>query len=379
MNDDIKKVLASIYESRILTEASGAQDAMANLNKDVKMKGSFNAKLFGTKLGMEATEAGLLTSFINKHGKQKPSQMEVLAAADAFGRLVNADSQATNQALTMLRRVHAEQANESIRMTKEGIEECWGDMQAPAAPAAGDETMTVSISMPNKNISVTTDSAAEIMNVLKLAGLSTTAAPTASGDSEEDTSGFSQNPEDQPRLVGANPMVVSMGEETDEANEADEAESAEVEAVHDVNEEDIDENAFNQAAAAAARAGKEEFEFPAGSGKMHPVKMDKDTADQMGESNAAQDEMRRILGLAGLDESKLANAPAGTSMDEPAEHGELPSNPGDGAGHKDFGQNRANNQGENPMGIHTPDFDSVYEAAMAEYRKFVAENIKNKK
>jgi len=31
------------------------------------------------------------------------------------------------------------------------------------------------------------------------------------------------------------------------------------------------------------------------------------------------------------------------------------------------------------MGIHTPDFDSLYEAAMAEYRKFVDEKIKNKK
>ena len=41
MNDDIKRVLSRIYESRTLTEASGAQDAMANLNKDVEVKGSF--------------------------------------------------------------------------------------------------------------------------------------------------------------------------------------------------------------------------------------------------------------------------------------------------------------------------------------------------
>jgi len=396
MNDDIKRVLSRIYESRTLTEASGAQDAMANLNKDVEVKGSFNAKAFGTMLGMQASEAALLTSFINKHKSgQTPSRMEVLAAADAFRALVDADNQKTNQALMMLRRVHADQTNESIRMTKEGIEECWGDMQAPAAPMNSDETMTVSISMPNKNISVTTDSADEIMNVLKLAGISAMSAPAA--DSDEDTSGFSQNPEDQPRLVGAKPMVVSMGEDeiSEQPNpwakkEDEESEDKEVakkmssaikkeDVNEDVNEEDIDENAFNQAAAAAARAGKEEFEFPAGSGKMHPVKMDKKTANQMGESNAAQEEMRRILGLAGLDESKLANAPAGTSMDEPAEYGDLPSNPGDGAGHKDFGQNRANNQGENPMGIHTPDFDSLYEAAMAEYRKFVDEKIKNKK
>jgi len=193
------------------------------------------------------------------------------------------------------------------------------------------------------------NSADEIMNVLKLAGISAMSAPAA--DSDEDTSGFSQNPEDQPRLVGAKPMVVSMGEDeiSEQPNpwakkEDEESEDKEVakkmssaikkeDVNEDVNEEDIDENAFNQAAAAAARAGKEEFEFPAGSGKMHPVKMDKKTANQMGESNAAQEEMRRILGLAGLDESKLATAPAGTSMDEPAEYGDLPSNPGDGAGH----------------------------------------------
>ncbi len=46
----------------------------------------------------------------------------------------------------------------------------------------------------------------------------------------------------------------------------------------EVNEEDIEENAFNQAAADAARAGKKEFEFD---GKTYPVKMDKDTAEKL--------------------------------------------------------------------------------------------------
>lgn len=41
------------------------------------------------------------------------------------------------------------------------------------------------------------------------------------------------------------------------------------------------ENAYNQAAAAAAKANKKEFEFPEGSGKMHPVKMDKGTAHKV--------------------------------------------------------------------------------------------------
>jgi len=52
-----------------------------------------------------------------------------------------------------------------------------------------------------------------------------------------------------------------------------------------VDEQDVDENAYNQAAAAASRSGAKEFEFPKGSGKMHPAKMDKDTAHQIGEAS----------------------------------------------------------------------------------------------
>lgn len=42
-----------------------------------------------------------------------------------------------------------------------------------------------------------------------------------------------------------------------------------------------EQNAYNQAAADAARSGAKEFEFPKGSGKMHPVKMNKDTAHKI--------------------------------------------------------------------------------------------------
>lgn len=45
-----------------------------------------------------------------------------------------------------------------------------------------------------------------------------------------------------------------------------------------LDEDDLDENAFNQAAAAAARAGKEEFEF---NGKKYKTKMDKSTAHKL--------------------------------------------------------------------------------------------------
>ena len=62
--------------------------------------------------------------------------------------------------------------NEGIRIAKEGIEECWDDMggQDMTTGEQG-EQMSVTISMPGKNISVTTDSADEIGNILRLAGI----------------------------------------------------------------------------------------------------------------------------------------------------------------------------------------------------------------
>lgn len=92
-------------------------------------------------------------------------------------------------------------------------------------------------------------------------------------------------------------------------------------------------------------------------------------------------EANRILELSGLEESKLMNSPAGTSMPEPKLFDNLPSAEGQGAGHKDYGQNRANNQGENPMGIRTPDMsvEEAFQNAMGEYRKFVSENIAKQK
>ena len=45
-----------------------------------------------------------------------------------------------------------------------------------------------------------------------------------------------------------------------------------------IDEDSLDENAFNQAAADAAKAGKKEFEF---GGKTYPVKMDKSTAEKL--------------------------------------------------------------------------------------------------
>jgi hypothetical protein len=319
----------------------------------------------------------------------------------------------TNQAMMMLRRVSAAEAiemesaeevvetdeieqavgeiAEGIRVTKEGVEECWNDMPANSPIVAGgdQEAMTVNITTPNKQISVTTDSAAEIMNVLKLAGIDAGAAMgDVDGDGDHDMDDHKAE-QGEPAMVGAAPIAVIQapdseggeGSGDEEAKEDDSEEDKKEESV-EVNEPAVDENAYNMAAAAAAREGKDEFEFPEGSGKMHPVKMKKDTAHAMGESEESVEEGRneaaRILALAGLDESKLANSPAGTSMDEPMEADELPSMPGEGAGHSDFGQNRANGQGENPMGVHSSDMKETFEIAMGEYRKFVAEHLGSK-
>jgi hypothetical protein len=58
-----------------------------------------------------------------------------------------------------------------------------------------------------------------------------------------------------------------------------------------VDEADIDENAFNQAAAAAARAGKDTFEF---GGKTHKTTMKKDVAHKL------DDDVQMLRKLAGL-------------------------------------------------------------------------------
>ena len=89
----------------------------------------------------------------------------------------------------------------------------------------------------------------------------------------------------------------------------------------------------------------------------------------------------RILALAGVAESKLMNSPAGTSMDEPKLFDNLPSGKGTGKGRADFGANRANGQGENPMGdgSHTVSVEEQFAQAMGEYRKFVSENLARKK
>lgn len=65
---------------------------------------------------------------------------------------------------------------------------------------------------------------------------------------------------------------------------------------HDMDEADVEENAFNQAAAAAARAHKDEFEF---NGKKYKTKMSKATAHELNDSVSNEDlaALRRLAGI----------------------------------------------------------------------------------
>lgn len=59
----------------------------------------------------------------------------------------------------------------------------------------------------------------------------------------------------------------------------------------ELDEDDLDENAFNQAAAAAARAGKSEFEF---NGKKYKTKMDKETAHKLDDDVQSESEEEEV-------------------------------------------------------------------------------------
>jgi hypothetical protein len=373
------------------------------------------------------------------------------------------------------------QLNEGIRVAKEGIEECWDDMGGQNMTQGNGEQMSVTISMPGKNISVTTDSADEIGNILRLAGITIGAEaqgmepevpaelPAAadeqdivyvgaqsmgqSGAGEEspltDNPGIEGNSGDSGNSggeghSGGNSGDGDSGEESEETDEATQTPSNwtdkqgnshpatrvqgdrygnDQEQQDDSNtnmykktpvpdEEEVDESSeilrlagvTNEAQSAAQKAAfkamidkknggksesKDDNKKPDADGDGVPDWADKD--DKEVKENAPADsgsifgqgvyEANRILELSGIEESRLMNAPDGTSMPEPKEY-TIANKIGKGAGHKDYGQNRANNQGENPMGMHTADIDNVEEAfqsAMGEYRKFVAENIARKK
>lgn len=440
------------------------------------------------------------------------------------------------------------QVNESIRIAKEGIGECWDDMagmtgQTPEGQGEG--PMTVTINMPGKNISVTTDSADEIANILKLAGIQVGGMSADAAMPTEMPGELAGVEEPAVMYVGAEPTVAGdndgdgdhdMTDHDIEHQDHEDSESEEEEADEDEDEEVAKEgNEFSGALASAKAEGKDEFEVSgkkykvdgsgveeaagdksytskggtvtqtatglthqAGSGTYGGTETDaeekarKDAEQEMakkelpeatseeknededgrhdlpmphgeyddevneairilqlaGVTNEAQSAAQkaafakmiaskggnksddkadskddnkkpdadgdgvpdwadkkdgkevkeeapatnsifgqgvyeqsyaRILALAGLEESKLANSPEGTSMDEPKVFDSLPSAPGTGAGNKAYGANRANGQGENPMGLEESTVEQKFEDAMGEYRKFVAESVSRKK
>jgi hypothetical protein len=358
--------------------------------------------------------------------------------------------------------------NEGIRVAKEGIEECWDDMGGQGMTQGNGEQMSVTISMPGKNISVTTDSAEEIGSILRLAGINIGgggvpgdvdgdgdhdvadhAAELAGGDAEQVMYVGAGNPEesnvdpaadiDDSDMENAEPTddmssdsEEEKEEETKEAvgdtttthkggtvtqtatgqvhkagpgnyggsDDDEEKEQGSMYKKSSIPDEEVEESAEIARIRHLAGLGegkkpdfldvdkdgnKDEPMTKAIDDKEEEVKEEAPATDSMfgqgvfegdGEAEAA-----RIVALAGLEEARLMNAPDGTSMPEPQEY-TLINKLGKGAGHRDYGQNRANNQGENPMGMHTADIDSVeeaFQAAMGEYRKFVAENISRKK
>ena len=394
--------------------------------------------------------------------------------------------------------------NEGIRVAKEGIEECWDDMGGQTMTTGENgEQMSVTISMPGKNISVTTDSAEEIGNILRLAGINIGGGAVAGdvdGDGDHDLGdhaaelslpgaggeepviyvgageggGGEQDYGDQP---SDSPLTTNAGNTAGEEASSDDAEEEDIKADDEKDEtkeatqtpkswedmsgkehpgtsvkgdrygnqddkedkdkptsmykknaiidkevdesfEELDEESArilalagitNEAQSAAQKAafkamiakkngGKSEDKADDnkkpdedGDGIPDWADKDKEVKEEAPANNSiygqsvyeAGTESARILALAGIEEGRLMNSPSNTSMPEPKTFDGLPSKIGGGAGHKDYGQNRANNQGENPMGMHTPDVDKSvdesFAAAMGEYRKFVAENIARKK
>ena len=411
--------------------------------------------------------------------------------------------------------------NESIRIAKEGIGECWDDMAGATGQTPegqGEGPMTVTINMPGKNISVTTDSADEIANILKLAGIQiggmsadtempaempgelagveepavmyVGAEPTVAadqvpgdndgdgdhdmhdheieqdgGDSEEEESEEeeSEDEDEVEEAVGDKSYTSKGGTVTQTptglkhqagsgtygGTETDAEEIARKEKEQELAKKDLpeasdpqldryheliaqgmdpdqaEEEAYqnelgesarilqlagvtNEAQSAAQKAAfkamidkkngsKSDDKADSKDGNKKPdadndgvpdwADKDKEVKEEAPATNSIfgqgvyEQSYARILELAGLAESKLANSPEGTSMPEPKLFDNLPSARGEAGGRKDYGANRANGQGENPMGdgTHTVTVEEQFKTAMGEYRKFVAETISRKK
>ena len=385
----------------------------------VELHGSFNVKQFAEMLGLDPSDTTRLANFIRKHKSgQRPSYQEVGAAAKAFIGLVDAPQDITNRAAVMLRRVDAEKYHqkqqesvvEGIRMAKEGIEECWNDMegQAMTQDNAG-EQMSVTISMPGKNISVTTDSADEIGSILRLAGINVggVASGDVDGDGDHDMADHNaEAPTDEPAVlyVGAGDAQPAMPSEVpgdvdgdgdhDMADHNAEAPTGEPAVLYvgagDAQPAmpsevpgDVDSDGDHDMADHKAEMSDDEEPKESAKPDFNDVDNDGNEKESWEDAEEDKDEAKnesiRILALAGLDESKLMNSPAGTSMDEPKVFDSLPSEKGTGSGKPDYGTRQSNMGGENPMALHSLDMEESFQAAMGEYRKFVAENISKKK
>jgi len=130
-----------------------------------------------------------------------------------------------------------------------------------------------------------------------------------------------------------------------------------------VEEDSLDENAFNQAAADAARAGKKEFEFD---GKTYPVKMDKSTAEKLDddiESPIDEQDMDMAMDMDQMNKAMLDpddyGPQAGAEMAETQIHyivyaiGEIKESMREGYHMPDWLQNKISSAHQDMQGIHS--------------------------
>jgi hypothetical protein len=145
--------------------------------------------------------------------------------------------------------------NEGIRLAKEGIEECWDDMGGQEMTTGENgEQMSVTISMPGKNISVTTDSADEIGNILRLAGI-TLGGEAPMGDVDGDGD---HDMTDHAAEVGATePEVMYVGANSgDMSNSGEMANSGDVADMSNSGEDEQEEKIAHEAVGDVSRTSK---------------------------------------------------------------------------------------------------------------------------
>lgn len=150
-----------------------------------------------------------------------------------------------------------------------------------------------------------------IQNALEIMGIDESAKlPTNEGRFKDM---YTELEELEPEIIRLKNVYIDKGMEPEEAQDmaceklgCDPEMFDEYLTQKDLDEANVDENAFNQAAAAAARAGKDSFEF---GGKTHKTTMKKDVAHKLDDD---VDMLRKLAGLQVTEELSQAEAKKAT-------------------------------------------------------------------